>query len=328
MNAQAPHIFRSLISLITTVVLAAIFGVAGVGLLDQAGGVATRPGKAEATNGVADLAITQTNHLTQAVAGTQVIYSATMTNPSTEFITNATFIDASSPGYIPQRVAWSGVNALVGTGVFTSGQPIRYLVSFGPGGFLNVVITGTLSANATGVLTNAITISAPADVTDPNLSNNTTTDTDPIVAPSNPMADVQISKTDGMTQVKTAQTLSYTILVTNAGPMAVTNVQIADELPGGYQATNASVAYRSATQRGLGLSAAGLLTATYDMLPGGTVMIVVNGLVKPSATMDLTNTATVTLPATTMDPDSTNNIAVDVDTLIVLRRTYLPSINK
>jgi uncharacterized repeat protein (TIGR01451 family) len=328
MNAHFSRVFRSLFSLVASAVLAVLFGVVLVGFLDQARGVAARPHEAGSANVIADLAITTTNNLTQVAPGTQVIYSLTLSNPSNEIITKAAVLDSLSPNYFHQGYSINGVNALVQNVTFTSGQPIGFFATFGPGGFLNVLITGTLSADATGTLTNTAKITAPADVTDPNLNNNTATDADPIVASSNPMADVQISKTDGVTQVKTAQALSYTVMVTNAGPMAVTGVRITDVLPSGYQATNASVAYRSATQRGLGLSSAGLLTATYDLLPGGTVMIVVNGLVKPSATTDLTNTATVTLPATTMDPDGTNNVAVDVNALIVLPRTYLPLIRK
>ena len=328
MNAHFSRVFRSLFSLVASGVLAVLFGAALVGFLDGARSVAARPHQAAAANVVADLSITTTNNLTQVVPGTQVIYSLTMANPSNEIITKAAVLDSLSPSYFHQGYSINGVNAVVQSVTFTSGQPIGFFASFGPGGFLNMVITGTLSADATGTLTNTAKITAPADVTDPNLNNNTATDSDPIVASSNPIADVQISKTDGVTQVKTAQALSYTVMVTNAGPMAVIGVRITDVLPSGYQATNASVSYRSATQRGLGLSSAGVLTATYDLLPGGTVMIVVNGLVKPSATTDLTNTATVTLPATTMDPDDANNVAVDVDALIVLRRTYLPLIRK
>ena len=312
-------------------VLAMVFGVAVVVFLNQtsdtATHLATHPIETNEANIAADLSITQTNNLMQVLPGTQVVYTITVSNLSTETITNAAFIDAFSPNYAPQRVVWSGVNAIATDGVLTTGQPIRYAMSFGPSGYLSVVLTGTVRADATGLLTNTAKITAPADVTDPNLSNNTTSDTDPIIVPANPMADVQISVSDGVTQVKPSQTLTYTVLITNAGPQAATGVRITDVLPSGYQAISASVSYHAATQRDLGLFA-GVLTVTCDMLPGGTVTMVIGGLVKPAVTMDLTNTAIVTLPATTMDPDGANNSATDVDTLMIRPRTYVPLIQK
>ena len=305
-----------------------LFGIAVVAFLNRAGGMAARLDETHAANIVADLSITQTNYLTQAVPGTQVVYSITVSNLSTETIINAVFLDASSPSYSPQRMAWNGVNAIASNGVLTTGQPIYYLMSFGPGGYLNLVITGTLRPDATGTLTNTAKITPPADVSDSNLGNNSSTDSDPIVASSNPMADLQISTSDGVTQVNTSQALSYTVWVTNAGPMAVAGVQITDVLPSGYQAISASASYHSATQRGLGFPAAGVLTATYDMLPSGVVMIVVHGSVKPTVSTDLTNTATVTMPVMTTDPDGTNNVAVDMDMLIVRPKAYLPLIQK
>jgi uncharacterized repeat protein (TIGR01451 family) len=326
MNAR--HL-SSFLSLVSSVVLAVLVGLGVVAFLDGRRSATARPLEAEAIAAAADLSITQTNNLTQVVPGTQVIYSITISNPSSEVVTNAAVVDSASPSFLPQRFSYSGVNAIAQGVTFTGGQPIRFFATFGPGGFLNVLVTGTLSANATGTLTNTASIAPPADVTDPNLSNNTATDSDPIVSGGPPMADVQISKTDGVTQVKTAQALSYTVLITNAGPMAVNGVQITDVLPSGFQASNASVSFSGAEQRGLGLSAAGVLTATYDMLPGGRVMIVVHGVVMPVvATTEITNTATVTLPLAAIDPNPANNSAVDVDLVEVLRRVYVPVVRK
>jgi uncharacterized repeat protein (TIGR01451 family) len=321
--------FRSLVLLSLPLISAVLLGATILAFL--VGGrtvfvVATQPQEAEAPSTTADLSITKTNNLTQVVQGNQVVYTLTLSNPTTETVSNALVIDTSSPSFFPQRISAVGANAIAQTVTFTSSQPIAFFATFGPGGFLNVIVTGTLSANATGLLTNTASISAPAGVIDPNLSNNAVTDSDPIVAPSNPTADLQISKTDGVTEVKTGHALSYIVVVTNAGPNAAAGVQITDVLPSGYQPFSASVNFRSATQRGLGLSAGGLLTATYDLLPGGVLTITLNGAVKPYASTSLTNTATVTSPATIADPDSANNVAVDVDTLIILPRTFLPFI--
>ena len=319
---------RNLISLVASLVLAVVFGIATVAFLDYSRGAVNTGNSVSTANDAADLSINKTNNLTQVVAGTQVIYTTTISNLSNTLITNAVFLDTPTANYTPQQLRVFGANAATQGITLVAGQLISFLVSFGPGGFLNVVVTGTLSSDATGTLTNTAKITPPADVTDPNPANNIAIDADPIVAPGTPMADIQISTTDFVTQVKSGQALSYTVMVTNAGPQTMNGVQISDVLPSEFQASTASASYRSATQRAFGFPTPGVMTATYDMLPGGLVVIVVNGVVRPTALMNLTNTVAVAVPAIAIDPDSTNNGAIDVDELIILRRTFLPLVNK
>ena len=54
----------------------------------------------------------------------------------------------------------------------------------------------------------------PAGVTDPNLANNSATDTDTLT----PQADLAITKSDGVTSVAPGQPTTYTIVVSNNGP--------------------------------------------------------------------------------------------------------------
>ncbi len=53
-----------------------------------------------------------------------------------------------------------------------------------------------------------------------------------------PQADLRISKTDGQTTAVPGTLLTYTIVVTNAGPSAVTGATVSDTLPA--QLTGAS----------------------------------------------------------------------------------------
>ena len=68
----------------------------------------------------------------------------------------------------------------------------------------------------------------PAGVTDPDPGDNTATDTDTI----EPMADLSITKTDGVTTVVAGTTTTYTIIVTNSGPSAVTAAIVDRHVPG------------------------------------------------------------------------------------------------
>ena len=72
---------------------------------------------------------------------------------------------------------------------------------------------------------------------DPNLENNTSTVTDPVVS------EVQLGiakKTTGANPVTAGQSTEFTITVTNAGPAKAKNVQVVDELEAGLKATSAT----------------------------------------------------------------------------------------
>ena len=46
------------------------------------------------------------------------------------------------------------------------------------GSVITYIATGTISSSATGTLSDTGTVTAPSGVTDPNLANNSATDTD------------------------------------------------------------------------------------------------------------------------------------------------------
>ncbi len=63
-------------------------------------------------------------------------------------------------------------------------------IAAGAGNFLTLTISGIVDPAATGDLVNTATVTAPAGTTDPNLSNNSATDTDTPAA----QADLGITK--------------------------------------------------------------------------------------------------------------------------------------
>ena len=85
------------------------------------------------------------------------------------------------------------------------------------GGSVTYTITATISPTATGNLVNTATVAAPGGVADPTPANNASTDTD---TPGATLADLGITKSDGVTSHTLAATRIYTIVVHNAGPGA------------------------------------------------------------------------------------------------------------
>src|SRR5581483_10125217 len=90
-----------------------------------------------------------------------------------------------------------------------------------------IQLTGTIDPAATGTLSNTATVAPPDGVTDSNPDNNTSTDTDTLT----PQADLAITKDDGKTTAVPGTSDTYTIVVSNNGPSAVTGASVSDALP-------------------------------------------------------------------------------------------------
>ena len=126
-------------------------------------------------------------------------------------------------------------------------------------------------------------------------------------------ADLQITKTDGVTSVTPGTSLTYTIVVSNAGPSAVTGARVTDNLPVGFTGTT----YTASSVNGAsGFSnGSGNLDQLVNLPVGSSVTYLVTGTVSPTATGSLSNTATVSPPAGTTDINTNNSTAIDTDTL-------------
>src|SRR5207249_5918487 len=101
-------------------------------------------------------------------------------------------------------------------------------VTMPAGSVITYIATGTISPSApTGTLSDTATVTAPSGVTDPNLNNNSATDTDTLML----AADLKVTVTDGKKKVVAGATDTYTIVVTNVGLANVTGGDVTDNLP-------------------------------------------------------------------------------------------------
>ena len=250
----------------------------------------------------ADLAITKTDGVTIATAGGSVTYTITASNAGPSNASGATVADtfpASLTG------TWTCVGAGGGTCTAAGSGNINDTVNLPAGGSVTYTVSATVSPALTGTLSNTATVSSA--VTDPNPGNNSATDTDTI----NQLADLAITKTDGVSNVTAGGSVTYTITASNAGPSHVVGATVADTLP-------ASLAGAIWTCVGAGggtctASGSGNINGTVNLPAGGSVTYTVNATVSPAATGTLSNTATVSSTAT--DPSPGNNSATDTDTI-------------
>src|SRR5207248_1659463 len=187
---------------------------------------------------------------------------------------------------------------------------IKNTVTMPPGSTITYNATGKLSAAATGTVSNSASVTGPSGITDPNLGNNSATDSDTITF----KADLKVTVTDGKTSAVAGSKNTYTIVVTNAGPSKVSGAVIRDTFP----STFTGVTY-TATQTGgasgFTTSGSGNINNTVTMPPGSKLTYKATGTISVSATQSISDTATVTAPSGVTDPNTANNTATDIDTL-------------
>jgi uncharacterized repeat protein (TIGR01451 family) len=270
-------------------------------------------------NPIANLAISKTDGVASVNAGSTVTYTIVVSNGGPSAANGAIFQDPAvanlsvtavtcgtpSGGAACPTVANTTVALMQGAGIVIPTLP--------NGGSVTFTVSGT--AGASGTIVNTATVAAPAGVTDPVLANNTATDTDTI----NPVADLAITKTDGTASVNAGSTVTYTIVVSNAGPSAANGAIFKDpavanltvtgvtcNTPTGGAACPAVANTTVALMQGAGI--------VIPTLPsGGSVTFTVTGTAGTSGS--IVNTATVTAPAGVTDTNPGNNSATDTDTI-------------
>lgn len=174
----------------------------------------------------ADLAVTKTNAVTSVNAGSTTTYTVTVTNNGPSTVTGATLTDALATGLTKTAVACSATPGQCTAGTtptvaqLESGYALPALAS---GQTYQITVTANVTATS-GSVANGATIAAPSGTVDPTNSNNTVTDTDTVT----PVAELVITKTNGVTTLISGSTTTYTVTVTNNGPSSVTGALIQD----------------------------------------------------------------------------------------------------
>ncbi len=121
-----------------------------------------------------------------------------------------------------------------------------------------------------------------------------------------PTADLSITKTSSFS----GSTVTYTIIVTNAGPSSVTLARVNDDVPNQLSA----VSWTCVDDPGANCPASGsndINSVAVDLPVGGSVTFTVTGTASGTAQITLTNTASVATPSGVTDPTSANNSATD-----------------
>ena len=159
----------------------------------------------------------------------------------------------------------------------------------------------TVRVTALGAVTNTATRQASAPV-DPNPLNDSAS------ASATPqlVADLAITKTPSAATVDAGAPLTWTLVVTNAGPSTATDATVTDTFAPAFTGVTWTCTATAGSSCGAA-SGVGAIATTVTLLAGGRATFVATTLIASSAIGPQANTATVTAPAGTTDLQLTNN---------------------
>ncbi len=234
----------------------------------------------------ADLAVTISDTADPRNVGESVTYNLTVTNQGPEAAANVVLENA-----LPPNVTFTSASLSCAE---SSGVVTCDLGDLANGEQSNVVIE--VVAIEPGLLSNTATVSS--DTTDVTTANNDTEETT-LINP--PFADLSVTFGDADAAVMVGENVTYSIVVSNDGAEAATNVTLTHRLP-------ASTVFVSSTDScTLGSGVATCVLG--DLASGQTAEIVL--VVATTAAGQISGLATVT--SDTADPNSSNNSATPVD---------------
>jgi uncharacterized repeat protein (TIGR01451 family) len=258
----------------------------------------------------ADLAVTKTDGVNYYTTGGSLTYTIRVVNNGPQAVVGATIGD-NMPSQITTWT-WTcvpdfsstctlGPTVVVGNFADTVNIPVGQGITY--------TVVATVSGAATGTLVNTVSASVPAAFLDLVPGNNTATDIDAA-----PTADLAVTKNDGVTIYTPGGIVTYTIVVSNYGPVPVTGAAFNDAKPADITSWIwTCVADSGATCTSPGVPSGGAFSDTVNIPSGKKITYTVISTVNIAAAGDIVNTATVAAPAGILDPILGNNTAVDTD---------------
>lgn len=262
-----------------------------------------------------NLSITKTDNVTTVYRGGPVSYTIVVTNNSSYGVTGAVtdVVPASITSVIWNCVASAGSTCTAASG---SGNNINTTATLEAGDTATYTVSGTVSPTASGTLINQASVALLSSwLTDSNLSDNTASDNDTI----NLNANLGITKTDSLANVNPGASVTYTIVVSNAGPDAVNGAIVTDTVPAALSSVTWTCGSPvNGATCGAASGSGNSISTTANVPASSSVTYLVSGTLSNTATGTLSNTATVLTPASgvtdTTDPTRTgagNNSATD-----------------
>jgi len=269
-----------------------VTNVATVTAYELDANLANNSASATATiNALADLTLGKSASLNPALTGSNLVYTLLITNRGPSTATSVVLTDPLPPGALYVSASASQGSTGTNAGVFTCN-----LGSMSN----NATATVTLTVRPTiaGSLTNTASIASAAS--DPVPANNSAS----VVTTVNPATDLSVSQIAQPTTTLVASNVTFTVTVTNRGPVTASGVTLTDALPLPFTLLSAVPSQGSCTLSG------GILTCNLGSLANGTAATV-SILTRAGLDGVYSNVASVTANLTELNPaNNTSTVSV------------------
>ncbi len=131
-------------------------------------------------------------------------------------------------------------------------------------------------------------------------------------------ADLSVEKSHSPPTLTPGGTVTYTVVVRNAGPSPAIGARVRDDVPAAVTGVTWTCAVTVGTGRcGAAAGSGNLIETTVDLDPGAAITYTIVGRLNPDAEGNLVNTALVRRPNDNTDPDLSNNTATNVAPIAV-----------
>ncbi len=243
-------------------------------------------------NPAADLAVSKSVSTNSAFAGNNLTYTIVVANQGPSTAAGVLLTDL-----LPAETTFVAAQSTQGNCSQTNGVVTCDLGSIANNA--SATVTVTVNAVIPGSVTNTATVvSATADLVS---SNNAAS----VVATIVPVADVSVSKTASPNPVLLTSNITFTVVVTNAGPSLATSVVVTDTLPAGTTFVSAQSTQGNCTETN------GVVTCDVGDLDSNTV-VTLTITVTATTEGSITNTASATSsrPDLNLDNNSASAVAV------------------
>lgn len=251
-----------------------------------------------------DVSITKTG-TTSVNQNGAVTYTLVARNNGATTAHGATVTDnvpATLTGVTISCVAASGAVCPATAGLTTLNS--EFIPTFPSGGQVTFTIGGT--ASASGTLTNTATIAAPNGSIDPSAANNTSATVTTNVTP---VADLSIVKT-GTSAAAVGQSVSYSLVVSNAGPANVAGAIITDNVPSNITAVSWTCAGSGTATCAAANGTGSNISLTGNINSGAANKLTVTITGTATTAGSIINTATVAAPTGFADPNCSGSPVV------------------
>jgi uncharacterized repeat protein (TIGR01451 family) len=243
-------------------------------------------------------------------AGSTITYTINYKNGGTSTTTDSRLDLVTPPNTTFTSVSLGAVCTTPAVGsTGTVSCPLGTLPPGAIGSFTVTVTVPAATANGT-LITNgnySIYATGVSALLGPKVNTNVTSSVS--------YADVGVTLTDGIAAIGWGQATTYQLTVTNSGPVAAPSVTVADAMP----AQLTGVTWTCAGTGGGVCAASGsgsINDATVQLPVGAQVRYTISAsIIAGSGSGSVVNTATATVGGSVSDPDTTNNTAVDSDSI-------------